>query len=348
MDPFIPFRGSQALKRGAVTRSELRTRYRAVFRDVYVAGDAELTAATKARAAWLSTGATLAGLSAAAVLGTKWLDVAAPAEIIRADRHAQPGIVSHSYALADDEVHAVRGMRVTTAARTAFDIGCGLPLAKALPILDALLNATGIKPTDVAALADRHHGARGIRRLRAALELADGGAESPQETRLRLQLVRAGLPKPETQIEFRDLHIRVDLGWREWKVAVEYDGIQHWDNSYQRSWDIERIALLEAAGWIVIRVSAEMLSRRPDVIVERVQAKLTERGAYARIPGAFAYLGPTLAAHWENTTQSCRQPLADEGESASRWSSARVGATPSRTVSAAASETSACPSTISE
>jgi Protein of unknown function (DUF559) len=279
MDPFL---GSQALKRGAVTRSQLRMRYRAVFRDVYIGRDEDVTAAVKARAAWLSTGATLAGLSAAAVLGTKWLDASAPAEIVRADRHGQRGILIHSYRLADDEVCTVRGMRVTTAARTAFDIGCGRPVGRAVPILDALLNATGAKPADVIAVADRHSGVRGVRRLRAALDSADGGAESPQETRVRLLLVGAGLPKPETQIEFRDLHIRIDMGWREWKVAVEYDGIQHWENRYQRSWDIERIALLEAAGWAVIRVSAEMLSR-PDAIVERVKAKLRERGAYAPI-----------------------------------------------------------------
>jgi very-short-patch-repair endonuclease len=65
----------------------------------------------------------------------------------------------------------------------------------------------------------------------------------------------------------------------------EYDGIQHWENRHQRSWDIGRIALLEAAGWSVIRVSAEMLSRRPDAIVERVESKLRERGAYARTGG---------------------------------------------------------------
>jgi len=274
-----PFRGSEALARGVVTRGQLRTNYRAVFRDVYVGRNAELTAADKARAAWLATGATLAGLSAAAVLGTKWLDGAAPAEIVRADRHGRRGLVVHSYRLTDDEVRMSRGMRMTTAARTAFDLGRGLPVATAIPILDALLNATGVKPADVIAVADRHPGARGIRRLRAALELADGGAESPQETRLRLLLVGAGLPKPETQVEFPELRIRVDMGWRKWKVAVEYDGIQHWENRYQRSWDIERIDLLEAAGWVVVRVSAEMLSR-PDVIVERVRAKLRERGAY--------------------------------------------------------------------
>lgn len=276
------FRGSEAVRRGAVTPKQLRTRYRVVFRDVYIARDAALTAAAKARAAWLSTGGTLAGQSAAAVLGTKWLDDTAPAEIVRADRHSQRGIVSHSYQLAENEVRSLRGMRVTTPARTAFDLGRALPVTRSVPILDALLNATGIQPADVAAVADDHPGARGIRRLKAALDLVDGGAESPQETRVRLLLVDAGLPRPATQIEFRNLHtrrIRVDMGWREWKVAVEYDGIQHWEDPYQRAWDIERIALLEGAGWIVIRISAAML-KRPHAIVERVRAKLAERGAF--------------------------------------------------------------------
>jgi hypothetical protein len=78
-----------------------------------------------------------------------------------------------------------------------------------------------------------------------------------------IELHRAGLPAPETQIEFVDefgvARIRIDMGWRE------------------RSWDIERIAMLEALGWVVVRVSAEMLSR-PNVIIERVVAKLRAAG----------------------------------------------------------------------
>lgn len=155
-----------------------------------------------------------------------------------------------------------------------------MPFKLSVPILDALMNATGLQPVEVEKLAGRYVGCRGARRLRAALNVADGGAESPQETRVRLLLIDALLPRPETQIEFRELRIRVDMGWREFKVAVEYDGVQHWTDSRQRSWDIERIALLEAAGWTVIRVSAEML-RRPYVIVERVRAAL-ERGGYGR------------------------------------------------------------------
>ena len=67
------------------------------------------------------------------------------------------------------------------------------------------------------------------------------------------------------------------MGWRQWKVAVEYDGVQHWTDPRQRAWDIERIALLEAAGWVVIRVSSGMLAR-PHVILERIRSTLRARG----------------------------------------------------------------------
>jgi very-short-patch-repair endonuclease len=67
------------------------------------------------------------------------------------------------------------------------------------------------------------------------------------------------------------------MGWPDWKVAVEYDGTQHWADAQQRSWDIDRIAILESLGWVVVRVSAEMLSR-PHVIVQRVVDKLRKAG----------------------------------------------------------------------
>jgi hypothetical protein len=272
-----PFVGSAAVRRGDISRRALARDHRAIYRDVYLPRDVELTALLRARAAWLSTGATLCGLSAAAAFGTKWLDASAPAEIVRATRHTPSGIVVHSWRLAPDETCLAGSMTVTTAARTAFDIDRNLPPVRAIPILDALVNASGVKTAAVQVLADRYPGARGVARLRSTLELVDGGAESPQETRLRLLIVSGGLPPPETQIEFRDLRIRVDMGWREWKVAVEYDGVQHWTDRRQRAWDLERIVQLEAAGWVVVRVSADMMSR-PKVIVERIAVKLRAAG----------------------------------------------------------------------
>ncbi|WIM87263.1 DUF559 domain-containing protein [Candidatus Mycobacterium wuenschmannii] len=278
-----PILGRQAVRRGELSTWTLQRDYRPVYRNVYVSKQATLTALTRARAAWLWSGgdATLTGISAAAVLGTKWLDACAPAELCRRNRHAPAGILVHTFDLDDREVVTRDGIRVTCPERTAFDIGRSLSANRTIPILDALANATNLKVADVVALAVASPGARGIRSLRRALTLLDGGAESPQESRVRLLLVDAGLPRPETQIEFSDefgvVRIRVDMGWREWRVAVEYDGIQHWSDRYQRSWDIDRIAMLEDLGWVVVRVSAEMLSR-PNVIIERVRCKLRAAG----------------------------------------------------------------------
>ncbi len=282
MDNHI-FRGGQAVRAGMLTDYQLRKRYRAVYRDVYVANEVTLTATDRARAAWLWAGGdcVLTGMSAAAVLGTKWLDDDRSAELVRDNRHSPRGIVVRSYHLAPDDTCRRRGMHVTTPSRTAFDIGRTLPAPAAVPVLDALVRATRIKTEDVIALAEAKSGVRGVRRLRATMELVDGGAESPQESRLRLILIDGGLPKPQTQIEFFDdfgeAFIRVDIGWREWKVAVEYDGVQHWTDPKRRAWDIERIAILESLGWVVIRVSAQMMSR-PHVILDRVRAKLLMAG----------------------------------------------------------------------
>ena len=278
-----PLLGRQAVRRGEISAWRLQRDYRAIYRNVYLSKDATLTALTRARAAWLwSAGdSTMTGLSAAAVLGTKWLDAGEPAELRRVNRHSPPGIVVRSYDLDAREVFIRNGIRITTPERTAFDIGRSMSANRSIPILDALAHATNFKVADVVALAVARPGIRGIRRLQSVLKLVDGGAESPQESRVRLLLVTAGMPPPETQIEFTDefgtARIRVDMGWREWRVAVEYDGVQHWSDRYQRSWDIDRIAMLEAMGWAVVRISAEMLSR-PDVIIERVRSKLRASG----------------------------------------------------------------------
>ena len=223
--------GSDAIARGECNWKQLGRKFQPIYRNVYLPLGVELTAETKAHAAWLSTGATLAGLSAAAIYRTKWIDADRPAEIVRPDRHHQPGMISHSWTLNDGEIWVRNGMRVTTPVRTAFDVGRCQRGDDAIVLLDALLSATRLGPATVADFAATKRGQRGVRRLLAALELVDAGAESPQETKVRLVLVRGGFPPLQTQLP--DLGYRLDMGWRKWKVAVEYDGRHHFADARQ-------------------------------------------------------------------------------------------------------------------
>jgi hypothetical protein len=244
-----------------------------------------LGAADKAVAAWLWSGrrARVAGLSAAALLGTRWIDAKRPAELNQLSRHKTKGIILHSDELLDDESCFVSGVPVTTAARTAFDLGRRRGLTTAVIRLDALMQATSVKPTEVVPIADRHRGARGTVQLREALSLADAGAESPQETRTRLVLTSAGLRPQRTQIEVFDgfggfVH-RIDMGWDEWRVGVEYDGVQHWTDPDVRNRDIDWQAEAEALGWRIVRVSSDMLRYRQATIVDRTRTALRAAGA---------------------------------------------------------------------
>lgn len=114
----------------------------------------------------------------------------------------------------------------------------------------------------------------GTRRLREAVELVREDARSPRESMLRCHLVLAGLPEPVLNLDVYDDQGRflgcVDLAYPERKVAIEYHGTIHHANYAQ---DVERIAALRAAGWIVIEVTSALFSR-PDAMVERVRAAL--------------------------------------------------------------------------
>lgn len=279
-----PFRGTEALAAGIVTPHRLRTEFAKIHRDVYVRRGQMLTPVTRAVAAWLWSGraATVAGLSAAALHRTAWIDHWLPAELNRRSRDKTAGIILHSDTLWDDETCVRDGIRMTTPARTAFDLGRRKGLINAVIRLDALANATELKVADVEVLADRHRGARGLVQLRRMLPMVDGGAESPYETRTRLALVAGGLPRPRTQIEVLNewgaVLARIDMGWEEWQVGVEFDGAHHWTDAAQRTRDIDRLADLEARGWKIVRVSADLLRDRPGVVVARTRRALRAAG----------------------------------------------------------------------
>jgi hypothetical protein len=279
------FLGSEALAAKAMPERTMRSLYESVYPGVYGSGDIELMARERAQAAWLWSRrkAVIAGNSAAALLGAKWVSPALDAELIHANRHPPAGIAVHSEILRPGEVVEVDGMPVTSPARTAFDLGRWTPSRlQTVQRLDALTNATDVKINDVEAVMAEHRGMRGLARLRTILPLVDGGAESPQETRTRLVLIDAGLPAPQTQIrvcdEYGDFVARIDMGYRDLRVGIEYDGPQHWTDSQQRDRDIDRHTALLDLGWTIVRVSSDLLRYREGTFVARVVAAMRAAG----------------------------------------------------------------------
>jgi hypothetical protein len=158
-----------------MTPYELRSRFMAIHRDVYVPRGTEITAVVRARAAWLRSRrrGIVAGRSASALHGANWIDNRAPAEILYENRHAPAAIRAWSDRVLDDEVTVANGPRVTTPARTAFDLACRYPVDEAVTMIDALARATRLKVADVELLAQRYKGRRGIRNACLALDLVD-------------------------------------------------------------------------------------------------------------------------------------------------------------------------------
>lgn len=275
----MPFIGSEAIASGLVTPYGLRSRFVALHHDVYVAVGTQLTAQSRALAAWLWSRrrAVVAGYSASALHGAKWVDPRAPAHLLYDYRRPPDGVRTWSDRVNGDEVTLIAGMPVTTPARTALDLACRFPVGTAVAAIDALARATDLKMIDVEMLAERYRGRRGIRRARTSLALVDSGAESPRETWLRLLLVEAGFPRPQTQIPVHNhgaLIACLDMGWQDIQLAVEYEGDHHRTDRRQFNKDIQRAECLAESGWTVVRVTTE---DTPGGIISRVSTAWQRR-----------------------------------------------------------------------
>lgn len=131
---------------------------------------------------------------------------------------------------------------------------------------------------DIASLC-RHR--TGAARVRGWLELVDGRAQSPLETRARLQCVDAGVPPDDLQVPIRDAARRViargDLGWKlkqgRWLV-VEIDGAGPHSAPRALFGDRERQNAIVATGRIdMLRFTARDVGRR-NLIPAAVAAQL--------------------------------------------------------------------------
>jgi hypothetical protein len=167
-----------------------------------------------------------------------------------------------------------RGVRTTTPVATTVSVARHLPLDDAVVVIDQMVASGKVDLEPVRTAAGQLIG-RGCRRLRQASALADGLAESPQGTRLRLLVHRSGLPAPVAQHRGYDgarFVARVDFGWPEHRLALEYDGLWHAEPG-QFGKDRRRLNRIHAAGWRVFFVTAADL-HRPAALLARLAAAL--------------------------------------------------------------------------
>lgn len=185
------------------------------------------------------------------------------------------GVVIRRCGIPVAETSIRRGLRVTSAVRTIADLACRLPLTDAVALLDTALHRRLVNSGRLRDWASAHAGYRGVRRLKRALELADPAAESVMETRLRLILVLAGLPRPRAQVSLRDdcglFVARPDLYYPDARLAIEYDGATHRESL---SADNRRQNRLIDAGFRLLRFTAGDVFDAPAEVVSMVRRAL--------------------------------------------------------------------------
>lgn len=123
-------------------------------------------------------------------------------------------------------------------------------------------------------------GARGSVRARAAHRDIRVGTDSRPESRVRLVLIRAGLPEPvvhHTVYDDDGFFVGTpDLAYVRERIAIEVEGAGHWSDRDTFEDDILRRELFQRSRWQVIQVTSRQLNQ-PALVVRRVSNALDER-----------------------------------------------------------------------
>jgi very-short-patch-repair endonuclease len=281
-----------ARQHGVVTFADLRTcglthdaisvraangRLHLLHKGVYAVGHANpprdgwMLAAVKA----CGDGAVLCLWSAAAVQNIiTWEDRYPDVVVLGLSAPQHPRIKGHrtSY-LPEAHVTTVRGIPVTTAARTLLDLAAVLPARR---LRRAVRQAQYLKLTTIGSLAEVLHGpgpTRGRKKLARILGTEAAPTQSVLEDVVLDLILRGGLAHPlvNEPLFIAGRRIVPDFHWPEQRLVIEADGPHH-DDPLERAADRERQAILEAHGYRVVRVTWEQAIAHPAATLRRFTA----------------------------------------------------------------------------
>ena len=258
-----PFRSRDVIAAGLLTPDQLRSAaWRQLGRGVYIDADLAVTTLVRIQAAqlWLPAAAAVTARSAAQIWGVDLADPESLVEVVSSRRiRPMSGVAVRTAHIAADEVTVHRGIRLTTPLHTAWEIARALPEVSAIGWIDALARRRRLSRRELRSHARRHVGEPGSQAAGRTLALCDPRAESPPESRLRIEMLRAGLPVPIPQFDVLVdgfFVARLDFAWPAFRFGVEYDGQWHADAG-QLHRDRSRLRELNAAGWRIFHVTRE-------------------------------------------------------------------------------------------
>ncbi|WP_285249932.1 hypothetical protein [Pseudarthrobacter sp. fls2-241-R2A-168] len=222
--------------------------------------------------AWVSheTAAILCGLGLPPWLGNEpRIHLSKPHSLPRVRR---AGIIAHRVRMIPGEVVEIDGIRVTGPARTWLDLAHELPLPYLVALGDQLIriprpelefrSAPFAYKEGLRLLIRQHPNMKGVEKARLALDEMRVGSDSFPETFLRLAILDAHLPEPELQLRLDPDDPRspaTDLGYRKYRIAVQYDG-EHHRSREQQSRDNRRDEFFINAGWSYFKPNADDLA----------------------------------------------------------------------------------------
>ena len=198
--------------------------------------------------------------------------------------------VLHVAPLDPSEIIEIEGVRTTSLVRTLVDVARTASFEAAVTVADAGLHRSPLIVGAIAETLATVRGRAGAAAARRALHFADGRAESPGESRLRIAVNALGLPNPQLQCRVygrqNEFLARTDFGFLLHGLLMEFDGKSKYrDPEMTQGRDMVDVLLDEAArekrlwelGWHVIRVVWAELFDLPQ-LERRIRALLARGG----------------------------------------------------------------------
>jgi len=194
------------------------------------------------------------------------------------------GVVGHRAPLLARDVRSVNGYTLTSPEWTWVDLAGILGRDALVAAGDALLARTAplASVEAIQEVVNRRPKVKGIRLAREVLPLLRHGVDSPQESRLRMRIIDAGLPEPAVTQPIQDEYgcyvSTPDLQYRKYRIALEYEGDHHRTDALQWGRDIERDDRLRGIGWTVLRFSKLQLGQGWPASERKLRRALAEHG----------------------------------------------------------------------